>query len=305
MDDKRVRQALRLVLLNAEENRADLGATGCDNRTHPVWDGGIVETCKDMIEGVLNHHFQAQQDTFPYGQVELLLRALVETKSGQEQVISDKALAHFLDRLQPVLVEWTEAGHRAIETPLTKALRKAAVDAFEGAFGMWHERLGLELKPTPEMRAGLGKWAERKVAELGAQVGQTTRKQIAGTITDGIQKGLSVRETMLSVRKYLRDTSRIADRVETIARTEASNAVNRSMFDANRLLGATGKRWDCSKDRSVCDACLRNDDEGPIPIEEAFLSGHRRPPAHPRCRCIVVYFGVTRESLVQAMGLVQ
>lgn len=304
MYDRRMKLALRLALFNPDTTGSDAREAGFDTRTHPVWDAGIVDTCTDMIEQVLNRHFQAQQDTFPYGQVELLLRAVVEAESGQEQGISDKALAHFLDRLQPMLAEWTEAGHGAVEAPLAKALRKAAADAFETTFDMWHERLGLDLKPTPEMRAGLGKWAERRVAELAAQVGETTGKQIAGIITDGIQKGLSVREIMLSIRKYLRDTSRIADRVETIARTEASEAVNRSMFDANRLLGATGKRWGCQKDRSVCDACLRNDDEGPIPIEETFLSGHRRPPAHPRCRCIVVYFGVTRESLVQAVGLV-
>ena len=296
MQNRRMRQTLRLVLCDPEETRRD-------SRAHPVWDGGIVETCKDTIEQVLKRHFQAQQDTFPYGQIELLLRALVETE--QEQGVAGDGLGRFLERLELVLAEWTEAGNAAIETPLTKALRKAAVDAFETAFDMWRERLGLNLRPTPEMRAGLGKWAERRVAELAAQVWETTRKQIADIITDGFEKRLSAEEMMLRIRTYLRDNSRIADRVETIARTEASNAVNRSMFDANRLLGATGKRWDYSKDRNTCDACLRNDDEGPIPIEEAFLSGHRRPPAHPRCRCIAVYFGVTRESLVQALGLTQ
>jgi len=302
MHHRRMRQALRLALFNPDQIARTAGETASGSRAHPVWDGGIVETCADTIEQVLNRHFEAQQNTFPYGQVELLLRALVETE--QEQDISDEALARFLERLKLVLAEWTEAGHKMVETPLAKALRKAAADAFETAFDMWHERLGLVLQPTPEMRAGLGKWAERRVAELAARVGETTRKQIAHIITDGFEKRLSAEEMMLNVRTYLRDISRIADRVETIARTEASNAVNRSMFDANRLLGATGKRWDCYKDRNVCDACLRNDDEGPIPIEETFLSGHRRPPAHPRCRCIAVYFGVTRESLVQAMGLV-
>lgn len=297
MHDRRMRQALRLALCDSEETRRD-------SHAHPVWEGGMVETCTDTIEQVLNRHFQTQQDTFPYGQIELLLGALVETESGQEQGILDKAVAHFLDRLHPVLAEWTEAGHRVAEAPLANALRRAAIHAFETTFDMWHERLGLDLKPSPEMRAGLGKWAERRVAELAAQVAETTRKQIVDIITDGLEKEPSVRELMVSIRKYLRDTPRIADRVETIARTEASEAVNRSMFDANRLLGATGKRWGSQKDRSVCDACLRNDDEGPIPIEESFLSGHRRPPAHPRCRCIVLYFGVTRESLVQAVGLV-
>ena len=303
MHDRRMRQALRLALCDPEEN-ANPDVTCSGNRTHIIWDS-TQDVCTYAIEQVLNRHFQAQQDTFPYGQVELLLRALMESGSGQgpRQGISDRALSRFLKRLDPVLTEWTELGGGVVETLVANALRKAVVHAFEATLDEWCHVFGLDFEPRPEMTAGLDTWAKGRAAELVADIEEVTRKQVADIITDGLEKGLSVREIMLNIRDYLCDTSRIADRAETIARTETSEALNRSVLDANKLLGATEKHWRCCQDLSVCMPCWKNDDEGPIPIGLAFPSKHQRPPAHPRCRCIVVYFGVTRESLLQALGL--
>jgi len=247
----------------------------------------------------------AQQDTFPYGPVELLLRALVEGGSGQgpRQGISDRALSRFLKRLDSVLTEWTELGRGVVETLVANALSKAAIRAFEATFDEWHDLLGVDLKPTQEMKARLVNWAKRRAAELVADIEEATRNQVADIITDGLEKGLSVREIMLNIRNYLGDTSRIAERAETIARTETSEALNRSILGANTLLGATEKSWVCCNDAMVCEDCWKNQEEGRIPMKKAFLSGHHRPPAHPFCRCGLFYFGVTWESALQALGL--
>jgi hypothetical protein len=303
MHDRRTRQALRLALCDPEEIvNPDVTCSG--NRTHIVWDS-THDVCTYAIEQPLNRHFQAQQDTFPSGPVELLLRALIESGSGQgpRQGISDRALSRFLKRLDPLLTEWTQLGRGVVETLVANALSTAVVSAFEATVNEWCQVFDLDFEPTPEMTAGLGNWAKRRAAELVAGIEEVTSNQVADIITDGLEKGLSASEIVAKVREYLRDSSRIADRAETIALTETSEALNRSVLDANRLLGATEKHWRCCQDFRVCMPCWKNDDEGPIPIEEAFLSGHRRPPAHPRCRCIVLYFGVTRESLVQALGL--
>lgn len=38
-------------------------------------------------------------------------------------------------------------------------------------------------------------------------------------------------------------------------------------------------------DNDGCDDCSANADEGPIPVDEEFQSGHFAPLAHPNCEC--------------------
>jgi hypothetical protein len=38
----------------------------------------------------------------------------------------------------------------------------------------------------------------------------------------------------------------------------------------------------------ACEICRRNDEQGPIPIDQAFKSGQQHPPFHGSCRCALV-----------------
>ncbi|MCK5557731.1 MAG: hypothetical protein KAJ01_05105, partial [Candidatus Hydrogenedentes bacterium] len=205
MYNRRKKRALRLALMTADEFVGNRSEATLDTRSHPVWDSGIVSRCKDMIEQMLNRHFKGQQDTFPYGRIERLLNALVQSESGQGQGhgISGKAVARFLHKLDPVLVGWTESGSAAVDALLTRALHTAAVDAFRAAFATWDERLGVDLRPTPEMMVGPSSWAERRAAELAALIQETTRNRIAGIIAKGLERGLSGRAIIGNIRHYL------------------------------------------------------------------------------------------------------
>jgi len=45
------------------------------------------------------------------------------------------------------------------------------------------------------------------------------------------------------------------------------------------------KRWYVISD-NPCEACIENEDEGAIPLDDEFPSGDMDPPGHPHCDCI-------------------
>jgi len=81
----------------------------------------------------------------------------------------------------------------------------------------------------------------------------------------------------------------LAERRHTIARTEASKAVNEGDFLAAKNDGGKYKYWQTTGDERVSDECQGNEAEGPIPIDQEFSGGVQTAPQHPGCRCSVSF----------------
>jgi DivIVA domain-containing protein len=76
------------------------------------------------------------------------------------------------------------------------------------------------------------------------------------------------------------------ERIERLTEDRAIEA-----FDAGVLAGAArskGLRWVRSESGPGCADCEDNALAGDVPMGEEFPTGHRYPPAHPGCRCLVV-----------------
>ena len=99
-----------------------------------------------------------------------------------------------------------------------------------------------------------------------------------GITGDELAKALGKREDKL-----------IRERAELIARTETRNAVEagEQLVALNR--GQTHKIWITTGDSVVSDGCAENEAAGPVPINEAFPSGHMHAPRFPGCRCSSAY----------------
>jgi hypothetical protein len=85
-----------------------------------------------------------------------------------------------------------------------------------------------------------------------------------------------------------------------IARTElsfASNEAQRDALDDARAKGLLSdnlvKEWSVADDEGSCPVCAGLGDGGPIPLSANFADGYDAPPAHPQCRCIIVYYELT------------
>lgn len=94
-------------------------------------------------------------------------------------------------------------------------------------------------------------------------------------------------------------------RSRLIATTEMNFAMSRGAFDRAAKLGSKLKQWitvgDDRVDELVCLPNEANSGQG-IPINSAFTSGHMTTPGHPRCRCVVAFFGATRVEIDEGLS---
>lgn len=126
------------------------------------------------------------------------------------------------------------------------------------------------LVPNPEAR-----WS----------IAADTRLKIRTLVTTAIEEGQSAQDlaTLLEAMPAFDK-----DRAILVARTELIRANNQGHMAAYREAGVTEKEWSSGEDELVCPECQDNVDQGPIPIDEPFLSGDTEAPAHPNCRCVVL-----------------
>lgn len=111
----------------------------------------------------------------------------------------------------------------------------------------------------------------------------------------------SLRENKISQKEAQKKASTYADRqhryrAQNIARTELAKAYNTGEYlgmkqaqDQN-LIGEVKKKWLTADDSRVCAACA-SIDEMEMPMDALFplFGGILTPPAHPSCRCCLVY----------------
>jgi SPP1 gp7 family putative phage head morphogenesis protein len=184
----------------------------------------------------------------------------------------------------------------------------------------WYQARGVELavqlsnSQTQALRGMLRYYTtERPVGarELGrlirATVGLTPKQaQAVAAFREGLASsgGLTPQQIENQVQNYAGRLHRI--RAERIARTELSWAFNQGGLEQMRQAQADVfagepivKRWLTGRDERVCDHCGPLDGEV-IGLEETFpgatvtIPNTFTPPAHPGCRCTLIY-SVLRE----------
>lgn len=132
-------------------------------------------------------------------------------------------------------------------------------------------------------RAKAISWARRHGATLVTQMDEETKKQLAGVVAQGIKDKRGVDGIGRDIRREIQSMS--VKRGKLIARTETASALSQGSLDAMTDMGIDGKEWVTSGDDRVSDECQANEDQGVIPVNQAFTSGAMAPPQHPDCRC--------------------
>lgn len=117
----------------------------------------------------------------------------------------------------------------------------------------------------------------------------STRHEIRSIITEAIDPGLDPDE----LREKLQESVAFSeDRADLVARTELARAHNEGnligMKESQEVVGDFKKKWLTAGDDRVSPGCRKNQEQGAIPLDAAFQSGDDAPPAHPRCRCVLV-----------------
>jgi hypothetical protein len=145
-------------------------------------------------------------------------------------------------------------------------------------------------------------YAKRRGAELVSLDGDknivdATRAAIQTAIFEGLEANIGADAIADSIQA---STAFSAYRAELIADTEIAFANADGKLAGWNAAADTGltltHSWQTSNDGDCCDECQGNEDQGAIPIDEAFESGDDAEPAHPNCKCVTYAEVVDEES---------
>jgi hypothetical protein len=129
--------------------------------------------------------------------------------------------------------------------------------------------------------------AEDRAADLVTEIDDATRLLMRGTVADAFENGWSSSELSDALEASYGFS---ADRADVIAETEMRMAIGAGAIEGARASGVVvGKQWLLSNDEGICDICEANADQDVIDLDEDFDSGDDTVPAHPSCRCSVVF----------------
>ncbi|CAM3777811.1 phage minor head protein [Alkalicoccus chagannorensis] len=127
------------------------------------------------------------------------------------------------------------------------------------------------------------------------RVKETTRKRIRRTLEKGMAEKKSYQALARDIKQSFsgfsgrRGQEHIRDRAELVAVTEIGEAFEEGSEVAADKIAEKGihleKAWQTSEDARVSDGCLDNQNQGWIPNDQDFQSGHMHPLRFPGCRC--------------------
>lgn len=210
-----------------------------------------------------------------------------EQEAEQRRVAAERQAEEIASAVE--LGDWSE-----LDEILESELEAAYADAYWAGLGAVAEAVGsADASADAVARFGVAldqvnplslAWAKAHAAEQVTGIRERTRDMMRDTITDAIEGGWSNDR----LAGELRDSQGFGKaRAEMIARTETQFASNYGNLEAFKDSGvATGKLWLTAGDDLVDEEiCAPNEDEGPIPLDDAFPDGSDCPPGHPRCRC--------------------
>lgn len=145
----------------------------------------------------------------------------------------------------------------------------------------------------PNLRAQ--EYAKKHAAEAVTRINDTTRKEIARIVSDGVKSGASYNDIAKEIKNKFEEFAvpmpqkHVSNRAVLVAVTELANAYCEGNAQVGNYLQDNGvkmmKAWQTLEDDRVSDGCKENERVGWIPINKEFPSGHMHPPRFPGCRC--------------------
>lgn len=134
-------------------------------------------------------------------------------------------------------------------------------------------------------------YTENYAATTVKGINETSKAELRNVLARGVDNGWSYERVARAIRDVFNIFS--STRAHLIAVTEIGNAYQEGNMIVARDLQASGltveKHWLSVGDDRVDPDCQANDDEGWLPVTDAFSSGNQRPLAHPRCRCVLQF----------------
>ena len=217
-----------------------------------------------------------------------------EINSLAEQIMAQRSYADFVNKLASALEAAHLNGDAAFVTaaPSPVALLRARELAQTAAESLARDLTNTQLKSMGETLAqGLAEGKRpvdlynklQEVQSLDSNRARTLANMEKKLQEAGVDADRQARVLEKERQRLLRE------RRKTIANTEGRYATSEARRAAADDRKDEFKRWITSPDERLCEVCDGNENDGVIPINESFSSGHTQTPAHPNCRCTVAY----------------
>jgi HK97 family phage portal protein len=129
-------------------------------------------------------------------------------------------------------------------------------------------------------------WLNENALTHAKSINNTVRDEVTLRLMEGVEQGLGAEEIAQSIKGFFDDQS--GWRALRVARTEVMAGYGQGTLEGYRQTGVVkGKKWLSAGDATVCPVCKANEEQGSVPLETPFQSGHMTNNAHPNCRCII------------------
>ncbi len=226
---------------------------------------------KRKFEAEMSKYFDRLEQAFPYSRL-----AAIYNKNVKESLGSDTR-----DILDPLLATLDET----LTTTVNGQLAEIYISGQAEMVTWGKTARGIPIAYEGPPIQGAIDWAKKEGARLVTQMGEETKRRLAGVISKGIENKQGIPKLSRELRKTFDDMSKY--RSELIARTETANALSQSSLNTMEDMGIEGKEWITAGDDQVSEDCEGNEAEGVIPVGQEFSGGVMAPPQHPDCRCVV------------------
>jgi len=191
---------------------------------------------------------------------------------------------------------------------LALKVTKHLMDAFSDGVNKGHKVVKVDDVDKKELSRLASEYAKEKGAALVGRkvdddgnivdnphaewsIAQVARDSVHDKVVKAHEQGWTVSE----LRDAISDDPVFSpSRALSIARTETAAAQSNGAVTYYKEAGVEYKEW---SDQDGCDICKANAAQGPIRMDESFVSGDDTAPAHPNCACVVL--PVIRDSIIK------
>ena len=129
-------------------------------------------------------------------------------------------------------------------------------------------------------------WLNTNALQHARSISDTTKDQVTLRIMEGVEQGKGAEDIAKAIEEFLDGNA--PKRSLMIARAEViSGYAEGSLAGYRQSTVVKSKQWLTAGDERVDPECALNEEQGSIPLETAFASGHMAPITHPNCRCVL------------------
>lgn len=230
-----------------------------------------------------------------------LQAALLDRLTFKYQRLAQKEIAKTMvsvDLNDPLALEQAQQAHQErLEKLLTRMWTESADQMIEQTFGKKQKAILGSFEPTIGINNIIRDYVRLFGASKIAQIATTTIKQVRQVIQQGVDLGLSERETGQLLRTQAPMLS--ASRAQTIARTETHAAANYAVQESFLSTGIEARReWVSAEDERTREDHIEANGQI-VGLNEPFKVGNSELmyPGDPsgdaeqviNCRCVAVY----------------